>query len=255
MDARAGSSLSDRAFIAVNPPMAKGVMTASAPPHSAASAYPWRMRRNASPTAFAPPAQAVTTAEECPLKPVSMEIRPAAMFVITIGMKKGETRSNPFSMPRACSLSIVSNPPMPEDTTTAQRALSVFSAVMPLWAWACIAAATAKTQNLSILRSSPGGKTPAPSKSASAAHLTLRPSVSNRVMCLTPHTPFFIALQKVSVSFPVGAMTPRPVMTTLFTICPLFLCYLSQVFSAFNGACSGKRLTSPCRRRRTAPAR
>ena len=37
MEARAGSVLSHRAFMAVKPPMARGVMAASAPPHSITS--------------------------------------------------------------------------------------------------------------------------------------------------------------------------------------------------------------------------
>ena len=66
MEARRGSALSLRAFMAVKPPMARGVMAASVPPHSITSPYPSRMWRKASPTALVPPAQAVTTQVHIP---------------------------------------------------------------------------------------------------------------------------------------------------------------------------------------------
>ena len=46
--------------------------------------------------AWLPVAHAVTTEEFGPLAPKRIEISPEAMLTMSIGMKKGETRSGPF---------------------------------------------------------------------------------------------------------------------------------------------------------------
>ena len=61
-----------------------------------------------------PVAQAVVTGRQGPVAPYLMAMVPAAMLAIIMGMKWGDTRRGPFSMSLVCSLSKVSNPPMPE---------------------------------------------------------------------------------------------------------------------------------------------
>jgi len=95
-DAFCGSSLRvDIAFIEQKPAMVSGTTMASAPPAIITSASPRWIRRKASPSAWLPVAQAVTTAEFGPLAPKRIETSPAAMFTMSIGMKKGDTRSGP----------------------------------------------------------------------------------------------------------------------------------------------------------------
>ena len=79
------------------------------------------MSRKASPTAWAEEAQAVTGAKFTPLKPVRMEMFPAAILLIIMGMKKTETRFAPFSRNFWCSSSRVCIPPMPLPTMTPTR--------------------------------------------------------------------------------------------------------------------------------------
>ena len=79
-------------------------MIASAPPAIITSASPRWMILMASPIAWLPVAQAVTTEEFGPLAPKRIEISPEAMLTMSIGMKNGETRSGPFvvAAPRGC---------------------------------------------------------------------------------------------------------------------------------------------------------
>ena len=84
------------AFIWQKPAMVSGMMMASEPPAIITSASPRWMIFVASPMAWLPVAQAVTTAEFGPLAPKRIEITPEAMLTISIGMKKGDTRSGPF---------------------------------------------------------------------------------------------------------------------------------------------------------------
>ena len=95
------------------PAMLIGVIAASAPPHSIASASPRAMMRNESPTAWAPVVQAVAVAELGPFAPHRIETWPEAKLTIVAGMKKGETLRGPPAISFECSRSITSKPPIP----------------------------------------------------------------------------------------------------------------------------------------------
>src|SRR5947208_1500759 len=117
-DAFCGSSLRvDIAFIEQKPAMVSGTTMASAPPAIITSASPRWIRRKASPSAWLPVAQAVTTAEFGPLAPKRIETSPDAMLTMRIGMKNGETRSGPFSMSILCASRSEEMAPMPVTTT------------------------------------------------------------------------------------------------------------------------------------------
>src|SRR6266511_3260886 len=93
-EALVGSSLRvDMAFIWQKPAMVSGRMMASAPPAIITSASSRWMIFMASPMAWLPVAQAVTTDELGPLAPNRIEITPEAILMMIIGTKKGETRS------------------------------------------------------------------------------------------------------------------------------------------------------------------
>ncbi len=79
------------------------------------------MNREASPTAWAPVAQAVTTEWLGPLKPWRMETWPEARLIRDEGMKKGLTRRGPFSCSSIAVASMVPRPPMPEPMITPVR--------------------------------------------------------------------------------------------------------------------------------------
>ena len=76
------------------------------------------------------------------------------MFTISIGMKKGDTRSGPFSSRTLWFSSSVVIPPMPEPTSTPNRALSTRSRFRPESSTAMTPQATAYLRNGSNLRSS-----------------------------------------------------------------------------------------------------
>ncbi len=141
-EAALGSSETESACMLAKPATAEGTMAASAPPAITASAYPWRIRRMASPMAFEPDAQAVTAGIAGPRQSWRMAIIPAAMLPSSIGMKRGDTRRGPFSISLVCSASKVLMPPMPEPKMTARRSGSTVPS-MPLSSTACCAAATA----------------------------------------------------------------------------------------------------------------
>ncbi len=78
------------------PPTASGVSTDSLPPAMAASASPYWIMRNASPTAWAPVVHAVDVQRFGPLRPYLIEMLPPASLVISPVMKKAEmTRGLP----------------------------------------------------------------------------------------------------------------------------------------------------------------
>src|SRR6059058_1282784 len=107
------------------------------------SACPRRMISAASPTAFALEAHAETWPMFGPLARYFMAISPAAMSMIIIGMRNGETLRGSFSWTSTCSTR-VSTPPMPDPNATPMRGASsgVTSRRADLRAWP--AAATAK---------------------------------------------------------------------------------------------------------------
>jgi hypothetical protein len=113
--ARSGASLRvDSARIEPKPPTLIGVMAASEPPASMASASPRRMISNDSPTACADAEQAVQVARFGPFAPKRIDTWPAARLMIAEGMKNGEMRRGPPLSSASCSRSMVMNPPMPD---------------------------------------------------------------------------------------------------------------------------------------------
>ena len=82
---------------------------------------------------------------------------PAAILLMLMGMKWGETRSQPRLWPRLCSSSITGRPPMPEETSVPHRSISVLSGVMPLWANASWAAMRPSWVNRAIFLASARG--------------------------------------------------------------------------------------------------
>ena len=129
-------------------------MMASEPPAIITSASPRSMIRMASPMAWFPVAQAVTTDEFGPLAPNRMAMTPEAMLMMIMGMKKGETRSGPLVRSVSKFSSRVSRPPMPEPTSTPKREASTRSAWIPASSTAIAAQATAYLRKRSNLRSS-----------------------------------------------------------------------------------------------------
>ena len=69
-----------------------GTIELSAPPATITSASPSMMSRAASPMAWTPVAQAVTTEWFGPLKPYLMETCPEARLISADGMKNGDIR-------------------------------------------------------------------------------------------------------------------------------------------------------------------
>src|SRR4051794_21750227 len=90
-DAAGGLSLKwvDRAREAQNPAMPISHTAASAPPATITSASPHMIRRDASPIAWTPVAQAVTAEWFGPLKPYLIETWPDARLISADGMKNG----------------------------------------------------------------------------------------------------------------------------------------------------------------------
>src|SRR5262245_169993 len=216
-----GSSLRvDMAFIEQNPAMVSGTMMASAPPAIITSASPRSMRRMASPSAWLPVAQAVTTAEFGPLAPNRIEISPEAMFTISIGMKNGDTRSGPLALRTSWESSSVVIPPMPEPTRTPKRVPSIWSTFRSASSTAITAPAMAYFRYGSSLRSSFLSMYLSGSKPLSSPAMRVaKPLASNRVIGPMPETPLTSAAQNSSAVLPIGVRAPRPVMTTrrLFT--------------------------------------
>ena len=73
------------------------------PPARKKSASPNLIIRQDSPIAWLEVAQAVTMHMFGPCRPNSIEIRPLAMLLISIGMVKGETRDGPLVEQDACA--------------------------------------------------------------------------------------------------------------------------------------------------------
>src|SRR4051812_42471382 len=96
-EARSGSSLRVlRAFMAAKEPIPIGIMAASEPPARKISASPNLIMRHDSPIELFEVAQAVTMQKFGPCSPYSIEIRPLAMLLISIGIVNGESRVGPL---------------------------------------------------------------------------------------------------------------------------------------------------------------
>ena len=214
-----GSSLVQRAVRAEKPAMPMGVMAASVPPASITSASPYWMERMASPMEWVPVAQAVTTLMHLPFIPYWIATFPAAMLLIMMGTIRGFTRLGPFSSSFLHPRSISCRDPIPEPMLTPTRKGSSCSMLRPDWARAWLAAATANWEKRSMRRAVLLSIYALGSKSfTSAASLHLKSAASKQVMGPIPTSLFLIPFQKLSTSFPMGVMTPRPVTTTLVFI-------------------------------------
>src|SRR5918992_1170380 len=83
------------ASIRPNAAVASGVITASLPPVTTASASPQRISRSAMPIAWAPAAHADTVPNDCPRRSCFIATTPEAAFAIRSGIERGEMRSAP----------------------------------------------------------------------------------------------------------------------------------------------------------------
>ena len=81
--------------MAQKPPMPMGTMAASAPPANITCASPIFTARQASPIAWFAVAHAEHVAKFGPRNSKNIEIKPDAMFEISIGIMNGESRPGP----------------------------------------------------------------------------------------------------------------------------------------------------------------
>ena len=211
-EARAGSSFRvDIAFIWQKPAIVSGMMMASAPPAIITSASPRWMIFRASPMAWLPVAHAVTTDEFGPLAPNRIEMSPEAMLMMSIGMKKGETRSGPFAFRTSWLSSSVVMPPMPEPTSTPKRLLSTRSTLSPASSTAMAAQATAYFRYGSSFRSSFLSMYLSGSKPLSSPAMRVaKPVASKRVMGPMPDTPCNQARPELLGGIPDGRDGAQP---------------------------------------------
>ena len=87
-----------------------------------------------------PEAQAEVVQTLEPRAPVAMEIWPAAMLAIMVGMKKGEMRDGPCSRSLVWVASRVSMPPMPQPTMTETSSASSAGIFQPASSMSIMAA-------------------------------------------------------------------------------------------------------------------
>ena len=144
----------DIAFIAAKPATAAGDTAASVPPANITSASPRWMIRNASPIAFVPEVQAVTSVITGPLSPRRIDTRADVIFAIIIGTANGLTRPGPFSNNVSYTSWIESMPPIPVPTTVPQRSKSALSKSRSASSQARTAAPIANSTERSIRRAS-----------------------------------------------------------------------------------------------------
>jgi hypothetical protein len=106
----------ESAFIDANPPIPIGVIAASVPPQIIISAAPRSIILNESPIECVEAEHAVAVAEFGPRAPYRIEMCPEARLTIAEGMKNGEIFPGPLCINLICSRSMMSKPPMPEET-------------------------------------------------------------------------------------------------------------------------------------------
>src|SRR5258708_35904892 len=140
---------------------------------------------------------------------------PEARFTIADGIKKGEILPGPPCSSLPCSRSIMSNPPMPEETYTPTSSRSDCSRVQLAMRTAKSAPARATWMNRPIFFSSffsihwKGSKF-----FTSPAMRQSNPVASKLVMVSTPLTPARRFFQLSSVPMPSAQTNPTPVTTT-----------------------------------------
>src|SRR5213078_2833372 len=195
-DAFCGSSLRvDIAFIEQKPAMVSGTTMASAPPAIITSASPRWIRRKASPSAWLPVAQAVTTAEFGPLAPKRI----------------------------LCASRSEEMPPMPEPMSTPKRVPSSLAGSRP-------ESSTAMTEHaIAYLRYGSSRRASFLSTYFSSSKLRTSPAMrvtnwnsplavlvcaSNFVIGPMPDLPCVSADQNSVTSLPRGVSAPMPVTTT-----------------------------------------
>src|SRR5262245_8822364 len=187
------------------------------------------MRREASPIACAPVAQAVTTAWLGPRKPCRIDTWPEARLISALGMKNGEILRGPSFSRMSALLPIASRPPMPEPISTPVRFLaSSSSGFQPLSLTASSAAAMANRMKSSMRRSSladitlsgskaRGSPAPPPRPSTRGTTPAMRAGRSSTLKCsirLTPDLPATSRSHVASAFAASGVTSPMPVMTT-----------------------------------------
>ncbi len=208
-------------------------MRLSAPPARTMSASLRSIRRNASPTACVPAAQAVVIVLLGPCALNASEMWAATMFGKYFRIHKGKRAPAPFwpkrlvsSLPSLSQASMSagvnsgrSTGTRPVPITTPIRVGSSLSRSSPESWSPRPAAPTAKRMArdmiFMLLRCLAGIKGATSKSCTSAAILTGCPVASKLRMGPTPLVPFKQADQKASLPTPLGATTPRPVMTTL----------------------------------------
>src|SRR6185436_9633249 len=196
-------------------PMGSSSMIASEPPATMRSASPRWMIRKASPIAWLPVAQAVTTDEFGPLSLYRMESCPEAMLTISDGTKNGETRLGPFSRRTLCHSRMERMPPIPEPTRAPARVGSTWEKSILALSTASTPATIAYWMKRSSFFSSFFSITFRGSKPlTSAAMRQSRRLGSNRVIVPTPDRPSQMARQYSGTELPRGVTAPSPVTTT-----------------------------------------
>ena len=202
--------------MAQKPPMPMGTMVASAPPANMTCASPILMVRQASPRAWLEVAQAEQVAKLGPRSLWYIENRPEAMFEMSIGIMKGESRSGPRSSRTLhCSVTVCS-PPMPEPMNTPISSRLTRSRSSPESRKACQAACTPNWEKRSVRRISLGdGKAGSGSKSFTSAAICA--VELGRVEAGDPVDAALAGDQVGPEGIDLvaqGVTTPKPVMTT-----------------------------------------
>ena len=166
-----------------------------------------------------PLAHAVTTHVHIPCSPNLIATCPAAILVIDIGTKCGETLSYPLLSPLKHSLCIVVSPPIPLDNITPHLNVSSLPKSIAESFTASSAAASAYIVKSSIFLNSALSTILSASKPfTSPASLTALFSVLKCVILLIPHLPAFTASHISLTLFPTGVTAPIPVITTLLIL-------------------------------------
>src|SRR6266852_8495783 len=211
-----GSSLRvESAFIEANPPMPIGVIVASVPPQIIISAAPRSIILKESPMACAEAEHAVAVAEFGPRAPYRIEICPEAKLTIADGIKNGEILPGPPFSSFPCSRSMMSNPPIPDETYTPTSSRSECSGFQPDMRTAKSAPASATWMNRPIFFSSFFSIHRKGSKPLILPPIRQsKPVVSKLVMVATPLTPARRFFQLSSVPMPSAQTSPTPVTTT-----------------------------------------
>ncbi len=199
--------------------MIAGVMTASAPPASATSTRPYRIRSTACPMASVPEAHALVTVRASPVMCRSSETWDAACDGTVIGVVSGDTprgpRSRSFRSPPTSTDASPRIAPRLTPTRSGSSPLSrVPPAAYPASAHASRAASTANCAARFIRRAACRGSSEAGSTGTVPAIRTGSPSNSGSVNSRMPCRPSSSPSHSSPVPTPSGVTAPSPVTTT-----------------------------------------